>query len=510
MNSTFTRVILGIALVATLSGFLSRATINFLSHRYDVAAEAIGLYGILELADGKPLYASRTERPYHAFIYNPVHAWFSATLLKSVAAQGLRERVLIIRLISLASLFAACLLLHKVFIKPLAVSKTTLAFAWVLALPKFADYATAVRNDLFTLALEIGALCAFVYWIRKPRFRTECLFIALWGLAFATRPTAIAILGSAVLWLLLQRRIHCALRFASLGLGLTAAMLAVGNWSTGGEFIDQAFISNMRPFVRADLALFTPSVSSFLACYVLFATFVWKGIKVGFGNEQKGQQQLLLLVMGLQACQSLILFFRVGGDTNYFFGALFSAIPFCCMGIDNLMKPFRFNEKKWLVALTIQAALIAVVLFSKTLSAAKVAFLPYEQAAERVRTTLLPHGYLIGSQGANLTIHLRGWSYHGPEVSYGVIGFIPPRSFDWVLPDLKKAIAEGTIQTVLWAGTECKESGPIFRHPYLQLDLIFADHFGNLEKWHDWLCVYRLRSHANSNGRTTPTQQGVQ
>jgi hypothetical protein len=248
----------------------ARVAVLYFGHNYNVAAEANGLYGILELADGKDLYPQKEVRPYFVYLYPPVHPYFSAAVLKSFRLEGLRERVLSVRLLSILFGILSLFLLWKARPRESVWTKTVFGLVLLLSLSKLADYLPSTRNDCFALFLELAAFASFLAYLRGGLKRYFSGFVGFAILAVLTRQNSVSIITAGTLWLLINRRYQAgffaALTFAT----FTGAGYGLLYLTTHGEMVDHLILSNIRGFRPLNREFFDASLLSFLGSLILF------------------------------------------------------------------------------------------------------------------------------------------------------------------------------------------------------------------------------------------------
>jgi Dolichyl-phosphate-mannose-protein mannosyltransferase len=480
------RVLFLVGMSLTCLALIARCAIHLISHNYNISAEANGLYGVLEVGDGKPLYSARDQRPYAVHLYPPVYAFVCGTLLKIFGPSGLHGKVMFVRALSFLCLAWLVFLLGAFFLRRRQIAFGVLALTAVLTLSKFADYATASRNDMLSLSFDVMALGTFLLWGRRRKDAWLLAFLGLSVLSFYTRQTGIAVFGGTLLWLLWQREYRrCVL------LGGAYAILLVGifawlNTATQGAFYEQVFLANLRGFRRLDPQFFDPSMLSFLLSYLLFLGFAIQGIRLCW--REKDPELVLLGICGF--C-SLVLsagvFMRAGGDVNYFFESILFAGVFVALALQHFFVRFQGSRRDWALtaALVLQLGMVSVFYGTKTLYAARVAFLPYEELAARARRDIPTYGYLLGTGAQNMNIHLRGWALYGPDVTNS--GYVAKNAhprFRSLIKDLLKDVLAHRVHAMVMVDPQCQE-------PYKKLRGTYGTRFSLAEHWEPWFCVYR-------------------
>ena len=474
---------IGLIVLVMLSA-ATRCAIHLVSHNYNLAAEANGLYGILDLADGRALYPPRTQKPYSVYLYPPFHAWLNAQVLTGLGITELRDRVLTVRILSLMALLSAIAIFWSALKVP-ARQRFIYWFALTLLLSKFADYATTARNDMLSLWFEVSALSAFLVWIDRQQVRYLVYWFLASYFAFFTRQTGIAVFGAGVTWLAVRGEWKNAVRlgflFSALVAGLFIGLCAV----TDGAFFEQVILANIRPFRPVDRDFFDFSLLSFIASYLLLLVFVTLGLRgiIARGDER---DKFLALALGYTFSVASFLFLRAGGDVNYFFISLFIGQYFCARALANLgWHSFLVMPWRWGTAFALQSALIVFVCGYKSKSAYELAFLPYEKAADRVLHEIPPMGFLLGHYAQNMGIHLRGWAIHGPDVTNaGNIAENGHPQLRWLIKDLANSINQRSVSTIVLAEPRCQtKCGPLEEPIYRA--------YTEKECWYEWFCLYR-------------------
>lgn len=470
-------------MVMVLAAFLARGCINLWSQNYNIAVEANGLYGILEVADGRALYPAHSEKPYQNYLYGPVHGFLLGKLLRVLGIDTLRGRVILIRLLSLAAFLVTFLIFWNLVKDYISPRGFTLALC--LGFSKFADYVTSARNDSWGLLFEgLGLLC-FVLWIRKKRkLHLSCFVIAI-VVSLLTRQTGVAVFLSSLFWLL-WRRSYGTAAWLALFVGGSALLICCGlNSMTSGAFVEQSILANIRHLRPVDHSFFDHSFLSFCASYVLFILLVVYGWYISRRQKEPEMAffRILLIISFLGGCVALP---RAGGDVNYFLESIFVGFLFGALALDDLGE--RLRHPVFTVALVLQLGLIAVVYGYKTFSTYRIAFYPYAEVAGRIRDRLGSFVFVGGLYAPNLIIYLRGVSFHGPDVSnasFVVINGHP--KLRWILEDLAQSVQTSKIKAVVMAENQCARGG----EPELPSQITaHLKEFRRREVWYPWLCVY--------------------
>jgi len=466
-----------ISIVACLASLLFRSAVLFESKYYNVAAEAVGLYGILEVADGESLYPSKEERPFSIFLYNPLHAFFLGTLLKSVGISSLEERLFFVK--ALNCFLAAGLLLiffylsRQLFSAPWHLSLT----AFLLSCSRFFDYIATTRHDIFALLLELISLSCFIQFLKRSTNRWLYLFLIFSALAFWTRQNSIIVFGAVLLWLLMQKRIKLGATCLFIQ-GLLVILPANLIFRIYGiTFWDHVLFSNIRDWKPINLSIFSYSLLSFLGSIVVCSWLVVK-TKQNEKYNRSDLKSLYFVVFGLGCFIGSITYFRSGGDTNYLFLSLFLG---GCLCVSELQKILSTRWGWGLVSC--QLLLIATIYGLKSKSAMAFSQFPFAEYSKIIEQKYPRYGYVTGSLAPGLVINLKKWSYHGPDISSGCMLSLGahPR-LHWLDNDLREALEDGRISTVVVAEVGCNSSV-----------LEGAERFSGFETkevFDDWLCVY--------------------
>jgi len=418
------------------------------------------------------------------YLYPPLHGLVSGTLLKTFSITSLIPRVLFIRALSFASLFFVLFFLWRWVFREESISKPAFALALVLGLSKFTDYATSARNDTFWLIFELGALAVFVSWLKKPHLKKMIFFSFLVLLSFMTRQTGIGAIASVSVWFLWKRDFRFLFTWM-LPTGLLLLIsLALANHLTEGAYFQQVFLANVRGWRPVDKYFFDPSLLSFLASYALFGVLTIKGLQ----RTQNESTKFLGVALGTTLLISSSLFFRAGGDVNYFFESILIALGFCALALQQdwitTLKPIK------LATLSAQIAVIVFVCGYKTISATKLAFLPYAEMAQEVKTRLPKFVFVTGQLGPGFGLYLREWGIHGPDVTnWSRVAKNGHKNVRWILRDLEDTMEAGGVSGVVMAGTECHNKRKRFV-PTLPMKNRYFRRMKKKEWLADWLCLY--------------------
>lgn len=477
-------------LLLTLFALATRCAIHAVSHNYNLSAEANGLYGFLEFSEGRPLYPSRDQKPYHVYLYPPVHALFNGGLVTLLGITEVRAKILVVRLVSFAMLLFVVYTWWRQVIRPRYDSVLAYGVTMLLILSKFTDYATTTRNDLLSLGLEITAVCAFVRWNETRRERFFLLWFAIGYLVFFTRLTGVAVVGAGLLYLLIRRQfLRTGVAAVAYG-GLVGATAFAANRMTDGAFFEQVVLANLRPFRPVGSVIIDVAFFSFVMTYLLFAVLAGWGIVRASRGHFEPEKFFIGLCGALSFVLASVVFLRAGGDVNYFFTSIFLFTLFAVEPLSWLLRNrFSSAPSVWKWAIGAQLIAVSVVGLMKSYSAAQVAFLPYEDAARELAMASSPFGFLTGNYAQNMGIHLRGWAVHGPDVTNGgMISRNGDPQLRWILADLKSATRDKVVNSYAIAHphcrTECKaaEEGPFVS-------------FSEKQCPYDWLCVFsRLKA----------------
>ena len=267
------RRILNVSGLLAVLSLLSRILIHLVSHNYNLSAEANGLSGVLHLTRGEPLYPDLTRLPFYVYLYCPLHALFSAAVLKGLHIVSLYPQVVLVRFLSLLSYLLFLFLFWKFVVLPRQIRASAFLLSVLLATSKFADYLTTSRNDMFSMIFEVAAICLMLEWIRKKREVFFAGLIIACALSLFARQTGVAALGASLLWLGWQRQW---LRGVYLAFGvafLTASWIFVFQRLTQGTMFDHVILANVRGFKPFDRTLIDPSFIIFCLSYVAFGYF---------------------------------------------------------------------------------------------------------------------------------------------------------------------------------------------------------------------------------------------
>lgn len=492
------RVFVGVAGLA-FAAMLVRGAVLLLTPNFNVASEANGLNGILELADNKPLYPPRTQRPYHIFLYPPVHALAGAAVIKMGQITALYPRVLSVRFLSLICFLGAVLLLWKPLVRKEGVGTKAFVFALLIMTSKFADYFTSSRNDMFCLLIEMLAVAVFVGWIREGQRRALALFLVLSILAVWTRQTGLEIFLAGATWLLLSRRFKTVFTLGVVYAAVNGLILYLLVQTTDGRFWEQVVLSNVRGWRPFNRQLFDASFITFWGSYVLYGGLLLYAITRT--KPQKGSvEEFLFLCVVCSTGLAGSVFLRAGGDVNYFFFPIFVGVFFVAREIG------KMGERRWLYgAATAQLLFVALVCGVKSRSAYESARIPFAEASARITKEFPPYVYITGYHGQSLSIYLRNQTLHGPDVTNaGYVAKNAHPTFRWLLKDVDKAIASGEASAVIVATQDCEHGVPA-------ITMDWDPHLHSMEVWYPWLCVYRSREVETKSevARVNPSSVGV-
>lgn len=478
MKSNLSKLVLWGAVGLCVVSLSIRVAILFWGHNYNVAAEANGLYGILELADGKDLYPQKSVRPYFVYLYPPLHPYFSAAFLKIFDVEGLRERVLSVRFLSILFGALSLLLLWACGTREKFWKKSFFGLVALLALSKLVDYLPSSRNDCFAMFLELGAFASLLAYIRGGLNRTLVMFVGFAVLAVWSRQNAVSIVAAGSLWLIINRKYREGFATAFGFAILASAGYGILYLTTHGEMVDHLILSNIRGFRPLNREFFDASLLSFLGSIALFLPLALFGVLRREWNL-RSERGFFLLSFVASLTLSGAVFMRAGGDVNYFFLPLALAIFFAA---EELGLWFEKNPHLTRFAVAGQLLMVAVFFGMKTRSALRYTDLNYEKVADQIRERFPKYVVLKGIYSQNMGIHLRDWAYHGPDVSNaGSIARNGHFSLRWMLRDLDQAIVKNDISAVLYVHPDCaqfRQQGEVY------------DSFPMMDRWNDWICVY--------------------
>jgi len=484
-------------LALTVAVLLGRCVVIFLNHNYNAAAEANGLYGLLEVADGNLLYPPRTQRPYGIYLYTPLQAFGLGTALRALHIDELRARVLFVRFASFFALGLAIWMAARSWVGRGKVTAGAFVIAVILAMAKFSDYASSSRNDMLSLFFEIGALLLFARWIRERNQRVYYLFIAFSCFSLWTRQMGICVFGAALVWLALRREFAVLFR-TGLWYGVVNALFFLALfYQTNGAMVDHIILSNIRGFRPFNDHFVDMSLLTFIFGYFLYIVLIAAGLRLFYRRGMDEETGFLALALGLSFSVSGFLFLRAGGDTNYFFLSLFIGIYFAATALDEISSRGSVTfRRRVTVALALQLLFVQAVYLYKIQSSAKTGFLPYEAVAARIKSEIPAMGLVVGTLSQGMGIHLRGWAAHGPDVTNaGLIARNAHRSQRWILFDIHERLESGEVTSVLIADPNCANRG------WMQRD--WYPYFGEYEQIAPWLCVYRNQRHVMPDSRVS-------
>lgn len=471
--------LLGVAVFFCGLALAARVAILFAGHNYNVAAEANSLFGVLEVADGRPLYVGKEVRPYLTYLYPPVYPYLNAAVLKALHLQDLRWRVLGVRTVGILCALLVFFALWR--FRPGGTSYGWPLFLLMLLLSssKMADYVSSCRNDCLSLLWEVLAFGLFARFIRGSERRHLLGFFLLTVLAFGTRQNSVSLISAGSLWLLLNRRYTQFLAVVVGWFALVGGLAYFAYVHTHGEILDHLILSNIRGFRPVNREFFDFSLLSFFAGLALFIPFCLLGLKEGWAL--KGEKGFLFLALLCSTALSGAVFLRAGGDVNYFF------LPILLAGYFGLPVLQQWLQEQPAIARSLiatQLLLIAVIFGLKTRSAMNYADLDYEELADRVRATFPRYVLLMGNYSQNMGIHLRDWAYHGPDVTNAsAVAMNGHAKLRWILSDLDRAIHSGKVSAILYVHPGCATYG---RQPER-----WFESYPVVERWSDWICVYR-------------------
>jgi hypothetical protein len=448
-----------------------RLAVQLGSQNYNLSYEAICLYGAMQVADNQPLYPGPETKPFSVYVHSPLGALTGGWLLKAIPVTGMLSRVVLIRSLSLLAFLALLAVIWNGVLSPAGVSRWGATAALVLGLSKFCDYATTGRNDMLAMLAEMSALAVFLSWLRRPTRGRMVGFAVLCVISVYTRQMGIVVGGCAILWLLARRRLKDAVAIAA-GIAVPAGLLfwAIDR-ATAGAFWQHLIAYNIRPYrpIDRDSILFQHSTWGFIASYAAYKAMTWVGLCTARRKTDGGEAvSFLTFALVLSTAMSCALFLRPGGDVNYFFEPILLASYFCAAGCEALADRAGIG---WLVAC--QLALITALMGVRTASSYRNGFRPLDAVADRIRERYPRFVWVVGGEGDSFTVHLRGWSFHGPDTTTGapVANYCRPHT-DWIFDGLRAALKRGEISAIVLAGRDCIQPGRrISRpHPLVTLD----------------------------------------
>lgn len=470
------------------AALLGRMGLHLISNNLNIAVEANGLYGLLAVSDGSPLYAAKDQTPFSLYIYTPLQAYLGGLPLRWLPPLSIYSKAIFARLLSLIAIATALFALWHFVLRRAKISVEIFLFALLLGFSKFADYATSSRNDMLCVMFEVLALCGFLTWIKNQDRVPLALF---WGCAIAaffTRQTGVVIFGAGMLWLLLHRKWNLLLLLGSTYLFAIVALMGWLQHASGGAFWEQAMVSNFRKGFRPFLlALRNPSMLTFYANYSLFFVLAFLGFRSSGEAFWKEANSFLKIALGVSLLFGLLFFFRPGGDVNYFFPFLVLCLPFAAVGLEKLQK--SLSGRSLLILVSLQAGVIVSTVTYKTYLASKLAFLPYARVANYIQTHYPKYVFLSGNQALNMNLYLKDWAIFGPEVANSsMVAFHAGKPLSWVFDRLEKEVESHNISAIIIANDECEKGYRFSHHP--SLSPILDPHFTFRIKLEDWLCIW--------------------
>lgn len=460
-----------------LGALFFRAYVLFKSSYYGAGAESIGLYGILDVAEGQNLYRSSNERPYLAFIYTPLYPFVMGTMLKVLPLTELADKVLAIKLVGI--LFA--ILLFALFW--LAVpdknfrNAIVVTLAFVLGSSRLFDYIGTTRNDLAALVTEFLSLIAFSKYIKSQKTGYLFWFVACSVVGCWNRQMATLVFVSGLTWLVLNHRIKHALFSFGLWGGCNVVVLATLFHRYGPSLLDHIFYSNIRLWKTFDSSLLTTSLLSYLSSVGLFLFLLLQYFR--HSASPKGSvKQFYTICFFVSGAIGVSSYFRAGGDVNYLFLPVLIGSYFI---LPELKKGLQSSLALGLI--TLQLLGIGYIYFQKTKLSLQYSQLPYSLIADQVEKRFPGPGLIVGHYAQNMGIYLKNWAYHGPDLTNGpMLSRSAHPRLAWLWEDAVGAIRDKKVNVLVDAHPGCK-FGPSLNSEW------FAD-FPKKEALADWLCVY--------------------
>jgi hypothetical protein len=465
-------------LLVCIFSLLFRSLVLFQSKFYSSGAESIGLYGILDVAEGKNLYRSPNERPYSAFVFTPLYPLTIGNLLKALQIKNKAHQILFIKGVSvLMALILLCLFwieTSKVFPK----SNLVILLAFILSSSRLFDYIGTTRNDMAALVAEFLTLHFFSLFINSSKKSHLWAFIVFSTVGIWTRQTAIIAFASSMVWFILNRRIKIFFESAGIWLLINTFILGLFLRAYGSSVYDHILYANIRLWKDLDKSLITTSLLSFGASLSLFLILSFSKVRGSLSMPSGTIKQFYCLCLFFGILFGGVTYFRAGGDVNYLF------FPLLLGGYFILNQVSDWLEKPWgIVLLTLQLGLIAFIFGQKSRIALTYSNLPYASFADKIEELFPAPGLITGHYAQNMGIHLKNWAHHGPDLTNGtMLSLSAHHKLNWLVTDALESIQNGTIHALVDAHPGCA-GGPSQNYEWFTF-------FPKKEVWADWLCVY--------------------
>ncbi len=479
----YLRVLIAVCLLA----LSTRCAIHLVSPNYNLAAEANGLYGILELADANPLYPPHTHRPHQIYLYGPVHGMLFGLGLRVLNIKSLSQRVFTIRVWSFLLFCATLILWWKNALKPMGIGLGPFLLSCLLGLTKFADYVTTARNETLSLFFQVLSIVFYLKWVHQENKKWLLMFILVCTLSFYTRQTGLTVFISAIACMVWRRK-HLVAVISLFCFGTTTLLLFFTiNNLTLGAFVEQSILANIRGWRPLNRTFLDYSFLTFCGSQILFSGLTLYGL-ISKVKDPYYTQGFLRLVTVISFITGLSFLRRAGGDVNYFFESMLVGTLFCSQAIKTATNNIQARSIGYgLVG--IQLLFSSATYSYKSLLAYRTAVIPFKSVARNIQDRFQPYIFIWGSYAPNLIIHLRPISYHGPDVT--TTSFVARNAHPalrWIFDDLNQFLKENKLNTLVVANPECDKH----YHPWIETPLgNYFGHFKRTDVWYPWLCLYQ-------------------
>lgn len=470
---------------------LGRISLHLVSQDFNLSSEANGLFGILQLTEGNSLYPPRQASPYYIYLYGPVHGYLSSSLLRLIPTQDLQTQVIAVRTLSTFCLLLLCILGWK-FCRKLKIHKATYLLLLPIALSKFADYAGTSRNDMLCITLELLSLYCLLRYASEKKSALLVGFVFVAFAAFMTRFTSGILIATAVLWFVTQKNWRLSLYFFIVGLSFLSSLFVIDVfWD--GNFLEHTVLANIRTWRPIDRTLFDLSLKSFLASYLVLPLLAMFGVFWQLTRSNRTPEVLLIAIYGgLSLIYAVSTFLRAGGDVNYFFPVILSALFLGCLGFEQLLGQSQTKSRPYFYAVIgLQFLCISLVYGLKIRSHAPFAFLPFKDAAQHLKANHKAPFFIGGPMAGSMNIYLYKESFHGPDLSNtGLVSQNSHPLFAWLLEDIRKHTADGTIKTSIWIEPDCRKWKRFYANLWLPKSVF--KNYKRTESPYSWLCIFPL------------------
>jgi len=477
MVQVFKGVFYSTLLICSFS-LLFRSYVLFQSKFYSSGAESIGLYGILDVAEGGNLYRTPNERPYSAFVFTPLYPLTIGNLLKALQIKNKTHQILFIKGVGVLMALILFYLFWNGASKIFPKSNLVILLALILSSSRLFDYIGTTRNDMAALVAEFLTLHFFGLFIDSKKKSHLWVFILFSIVGIWTRQTAIIAFASAMIWLVVNRRFKIFLGSTAIWLLINTLILALLLRIYGNSLFDHIIYANVRLWKDLDKSLITTSLLSFGASLGIFLILFFSKLRGSLSLPQGTVKQFYCLCLFFGTLFGGITYFRAGGDVNYLF------FPLLLGGYFILNQVSYFLEKPWgIVLLSLQLGLIAFIFIQKSRVALNYSNLPYASFADKIEKRFPTQGLITGHYAQNMGIHLKSWAHHGPDLTNGVmVSLSSHKKLNWLVTDAMESIQNGTIHALIDANPGCA-GGPSQNYEWFTF-------FPKKEVWADWLCVY--------------------